>query len=53
MAGIAFQDVTKAFDDGTIAVDHLDLEVRDGEFVVLVGAIRLRKDDLIAHGRRS
>ena len=37
MAGIAFQDVTKAFDDGTIAVDHLDLEVRDGEFVVLVG----------------
>ena len=37
MAGISFHDVTKAFDDGTIAVEHLHLDVHDGEFLVLVG----------------
>ncbi len=37
MAGISFHDVTKAFDDGTVAVEHLDLDVHDGEFLVLVG----------------
>ena len=37
MAGISFNGVTKVFDDGTIAVDHLDLEIADGEFLVLVG----------------
>ena len=29
--------VSKAFDDGTVAVSDLDLEIRDGEFMVLVG----------------
>ncbi|HWI74372.1 MAG TPA: sn-glycerol-3-phosphate ABC transporter ATP-binding protein UgpC [Baekduia sp.] len=37
MASIGFTAVTKAFDDGTVAVDDLDLEIRDGEFMVLVG----------------
>jgi len=37
MAGISFNGVTKVFDDGTLAVDHLDLEIADGEFLVLVG----------------
>jgi len=37
MARIAFEGVTKAFEDGTIAVDGLDLEIADGEFLVLVG----------------
>ncbi len=37
MAGISLHDVSKAFDDGTVAVEHLDLQILDGEFVVLVG----------------
>jgi multiple sugar transport system ATP-binding protein len=37
MASIAFADVSKVFPDGTRAVDGLDLEIRDGEFAVLVG----------------
>ncbi|EHN10145.1 SN-glycerol-3-phosphate transport ATP-binding protein UgpC (TC 3.A.1.1.3) [Patulibacter medicamentivorans] len=37
MATIELQDVTKRYDDGTEAVSGLDLEVRDGEFLILVG----------------
>jgi multiple sugar transport system ATP-binding protein len=37
MAEITFDDVSKVFPDGTVAVDRLDLEVADGEFLVLVG----------------
>jgi multiple sugar transport system ATP-binding protein len=37
MAGIAFDHVTKIYGDGHRAVSDLDLEVEDGEFVVLVG----------------
>ena len=37
MAGIEFTELTKVFDDGTVAVDSFDLEIADGEFVVLVG----------------
>ena len=36
MAPIAFEHVTKKFDDST-AVDDLTIEVADGEFLVLVG----------------
>ena len=34
---MTFQGVGKTFRDGTRAVDDMNLEVRDGEFVVLVG----------------
>ena len=34
--GIEFRNVTKTF-DGTCVVDDLSLEVRDGEFIVLLG----------------
>jgi len=37
MAGITFDAVSKVFDDGTLAVDALDLTIADGEFLVLVG----------------
>ena len=37
MAGITFDDVTKIYGDGHRAVSDLNLDVRDGEFVVLVG----------------
>jgi multiple sugar transport system ATP-binding protein len=37
MASTTFDRVTKRYPDGTLAVDALDLDVRDGEFLVLVG----------------
>ena len=37
MAGVAFEHVAKIYPDGTRAVDDLTLEIRDGEFVVIVG----------------
>ena len=37
MASVSFRDVAKVFIDGTRAVWDLDLEVADGEFMVLVG----------------
>lgn len=37
MARITFDGVTKRFADGTVAVDRLNLEIADGEFVILVG----------------
>ncbi|MCP9487056.1 MAG: sn-glycerol-3-phosphate ABC transporter ATP-binding protein UgpC [Gaiellaceae bacterium MAG52_C11] len=36
MASVTYDDVTKEFDE-TVAVDGLDLEIADGEFLVLVG----------------
>jgi multiple sugar transport system ATP-binding protein len=37
MANVTFDGVSKVFGDGTRAVDALDLEIHDGEFMVLVG----------------
>ena len=37
MAEIVFNGVTKRFAGGTLAVRDLDLEIRDGEFTILVG----------------
>jgi multiple sugar transport system ATP-binding protein len=37
MAGVSFEGVSKIYGDGTRAVDQLDLEIQDGEFMVLVG----------------
>ena len=37
MARVEFDDVSKIFGDGTRAVDKLDLQISDGEFMVLVG----------------
>jgi multiple sugar transport system ATP-binding protein len=37
MARVEFEQVSKVFGDGTRAVDGLDLQVADGEFMVLVG----------------
>src|SRR6266702_2015516 len=37
MAGVTFDGVTKTYPDGTTAVNGLDLEIADGEFMVLVG----------------
>ena len=37
MSEISMNDVTKRYADGTLAVEDLNLEVEDGEFMVLVG----------------
>src|ERR671931_2712742 len=37
MAELTFESVTKVFPDGTHAVNDLDLEVGDGELMILVG----------------
>jgi len=37
MAEIAYENVSKIYPDGTKAVHDLDLEIRDGELMVLVG----------------
>ena len=37
MADIKLRDVTKRYADGTEAVKHMNLEIEDGEFMILVG----------------
>ncbi len=37
MTAIGLNAVTKVFDDGTVAVNKLSLETKDGEFLVLLG----------------
>jgi multiple sugar transport system ATP-binding protein len=37
MAGIEYSDVRKVFEGGAVAVDDFNLEIADGEFLVLVG----------------
>ena len=37
VAGVTFQGVSKIYPDGTRAVNDLNLEIDDGEFMVLVG----------------
>ena len=37
MAEVTLEGVTKIFPGGTVAVDHVDLEIADGELLVLVG----------------
>ncbi|HEU5214261.1 MAG TPA: ABC transporter ATP-binding protein, partial [Gaiellaceae bacterium] len=46
MAPITFEHVTKRFDD-TTAVDDLNIEVGDGEFLVLVGPSGCGKSTLL------
>jgi multiple sugar transport system ATP-binding protein len=37
MAEIVLDDVSKVYGDGTTAISDLDLDIKDGEFMVLVG----------------
>jgi multiple sugar transport system ATP-binding protein len=37
VAEIELRDVTKRYKDGTEAVKQMNLEIADGEFVILVG----------------
>src|SRR5580704_10686402 len=37
MAGVVLEDLTKRYDGGAVAVNKLNLDIHDGEFVCLVG----------------
>ena len=37
MAQIVYDEVSKVYDDGTLAVDSLDLTIEDAELMVVVG----------------
>ena len=37
MADIVLEHITKRYPDGSLAVDDFNLDIRDGEFVILVG----------------
>ncbi len=37
MSDVEFIETTKVYDDGTVALDSLNLKVREGEFLVLLG----------------
>jgi multiple sugar transport system ATP-binding protein len=47
MGGIALQGVSKVFPGGVVAVDDIDLEIGDGEFMVLVGPSGCGKSTLL------
>ncbi|MDQ2895582.1 MAG: sn-glycerol-3-phosphate ABC transporter ATP-binding protein UgpC [Actinomycetota bacterium] len=47
MAAIAIRRVTKRYRDGTIAVRDFDLEIADGEFMILVGPSGCGKTTLL------
>ena len=37
MAKISLQHINKTYDDGVCVIDDLNLEIKDKEFIVLVG----------------
>jgi multiple sugar transport system ATP-binding protein len=46
-AGISLRNLTKAYDGGVLAVDGVDLDIGDGEFMVLVGPSGCGKSTLL------
>jgi len=53
VADIVLKDVSKRYADGFEAVKHLNLDIADGEFMILVRPVRLREVDGAADDRRA
>jgi multiple sugar transport system ATP-binding protein len=47
MVAVRIDALTKVFDPGVVAVDELDLEIRSGEFLVLLGPVGSGKTTLL------
>lgn len=47
MAEIVLNNISKRYADGTVAVDGVDLDIADGEFVILVGPSGCGKSTLL------
>jgi multiple sugar transport system ATP-binding protein len=47
VVAIATQELTKVFDDGTVAVDHVSVEAASGEFLVLLGPTGCGKSTIL------
>ena len=47
MAGIELQQVTKRYPDGTEGVKTLDLDIADGEFMIMVGPSGCAKSTIL------
>src|SRR4029078_4099406 len=47
MASLGFEKVSKTFPDGTVALAKIDLDIADGEFMVLVGPSGCGKTTLL------
>ena len=53
MAAITLKNIVKKYGDGFPAVNDVSLDIADGEFVILVGPVRLREVDAAADDRRA
>jgi ABC-type phosphonate transport system ATPase subunit len=53
VARLQLNGIEKVYPNGFKAVHGVDLEVRDGEFMVFVGPSGCAKSTLLAHGGRS
>ena len=51
-ADVRLLGVRKTYGD-VVAVDGVDLEIREGEFFTMLGPVGLGQDDLPAHDRRA